>query len=85
MNADIGKQIKKQSIQNKIDQYRQNGISYLKRMTDEIIPRQVLLKDAETWSDLEKYGMNMLNLKRLDCLYHEVKKKLYTAGFRLFC
>jgi hypothetical protein len=58
----IRKQLKVQSVQNKIDEYGQNWMNHLDRMADEIIPKhipQYKIEGAETEENLENDGMSM--------------------------
>jgi hypothetical protein len=41
-NEYIRKELKIQSVQNKIDEYRQNWMNLLDRMTDERMPKSIL-------------------------------------------
>jgi hypothetical protein len=75
-NEDIRKELTIQLIQNKVDEYKQNWVNHLSKMTNERVPCcSVNQKVTKAKEDLGKDGMNMCSWNGFGCQYHEGKKK----------
>jgi hypothetical protein len=79
-NEDMRKELKVQSVQNKIDEHRRSWKNHMRGMTDEIYANTFCItnqRDAEveTETDFGKDGMSMRNRKKLECLYDEARKE----------